>query len=59
MKAFTNPRNLELARTLYANKQTPIADIARQFGVSRATLYRYLGTKRVATKATATEEAAR
>jgi DNA invertase Pin-like site-specific DNA recombinase len=56
---FANRKNLDLARTLYNDKGTPIADIARQFGVSRATLYRYLGSKRVATKATATEEAAR
>jgi DNA invertase Pin-like site-specific DNA recombinase len=50
VKAFENPKNLELARTLYANKTTPIADICRQFGVSRPTLYRYLGSKRHATK---------
>jgi DNA invertase Pin-like site-specific DNA recombinase len=55
---FANPKNLALARTLYNNKGTPIAEIARQFGVSRATLYRYLGSKRVATRA-AGEEAAR
>ncbi len=50
VKAFENPKNLELARTLYANKTTPIDDICRQFGVSRPTLYRYLGSKRRATK---------
>ena len=59
VQAFANPKNLELARTLYANKKTPIDDICRQFGVSRPTLYRYLGSKRVATNAApAPEEAA-
>jgi DNA invertase Pin-like site-specific DNA recombinase len=33
---------LALARTLYANKQTPIDTICRTLKVSRATLYRYL-----------------
>jgi|SRR5579859_106765 len=51
--AFANPKNLALARTLYANKKTPIDDICRQFGVSRPTLYRYLGSKRVAQQAAA------
>jgi len=50
VQAFANPKNLALARTLYADKTTPIADICRQFGISRPTLYRYLGSKRVAQK---------
>src|ERR1700730_5068304 len=33
VKAFANPKDLELAKTLYGTKKTPIADIARQFGV--------------------------
>jgi DNA invertase Pin-like site-specific DNA recombinase len=55
---FANRKNLDLARTLYNDRKTPIAEIARQFGVSRATLYRYLGSKRVATRP-AGEEATR
>lgn len=41
--AFKDPNNLALARKLYADKQTPISTICRMLGVSRATLYRYLG----------------
>lgn len=53
--AFANPKNLALAQTLYADKQTPIDDICRQFGISRPTLYRYLGSKRVAQQTTTAE----
>lgn len=53
VKAFAQARNLELARTLYADKKTPIDDICRQFAVSRATLYRYLGGKRLASTGSA------
>ena len=42
MQAFANPKDLALARTLYANKTIPIDDICRQFSVSRPTLYRYV-----------------
>ena len=41
-KALGDPQKLALARTLYANKQTPIDAICRTLKVSRATLYRYL-----------------
>jgi DNA invertase Pin-like site-specific DNA recombinase len=41
-KAFRDPKKLALARTLYADKQTPITTICQMLGVSRATLYRYV-----------------
>jgi len=47
-KAFRNPATLALAKDLYHNTRTPIADICRQFNISRPTLYRYVGTKRTA-----------
>jgi ACT domain-containing protein len=34
---------MELARTLFANKQLSIPDICTRLGVSRSTLYRYVG----------------
>jgi DNA invertase Pin-like site-specific DNA recombinase len=49
-KAFTSPKNVELAQSLYRDKSIAIDDIAKQFNVSRSTLYRYLGRHRSATK---------
>lgn len=41
---FADPRQLALARKLYAERGTPVADLCRMFKVSRATFYRYVGT---------------
>src|ERR671914_1917590 len=42
--AFRDPKKLALARTLYAEQQTPVATICQLLKVSRATFYRYLAT---------------
>ena len=42
VKSFADPRQLALARQLYAAKQTPVGDLCRMFKVSRATFYRYI-----------------
>ena len=47
-KAFRDPATLAMAKSLYSNLKTPIDDICQQFGVSRSTLYRYMGGKRPA-----------
>jgi ACT domain-containing protein len=48
-----------MAKSLYSNLKTPIDDICQQFGVSRSTLYRYMGGKRpAANRVTAPTEAA-
>lgn len=39
-KKLTDPRQLELARSLYASGQSDVATICRTLGISRATLYR-------------------
>ena len=39
-KKLTDPKQLELARALYAGGQTDIETICRTLGISRATLYR-------------------
>ena len=41
--AFQDPKQLALAKKLYAEGGTPIADICAAFKVSPATLYRYVG----------------
>jgi DNA invertase Pin-like site-specific DNA recombinase len=41
-KKLADPKQLELARALYAGGQTDIATICRTLGISRATLYRAL-----------------
>ena len=41
-KKLADPKQLALARTLYADGQTDIATICRTLGISRATLYRAL-----------------
>jgi DNA invertase Pin-like site-specific DNA recombinase len=41
-RALTDPKQLALARRLYADGETDVATICRTLGVSRATLYRYL-----------------
>jgi DNA invertase Pin-like site-specific DNA recombinase len=41
-KKLSDPKRLELARTLYDTGQTDIATICATLGISRATLYRYL-----------------
>lgn len=41
-RKLTDPKQLELARTLYAGGQTDIATICATLGISRATLYRTL-----------------
>src|ERR671916_3038919 len=41
-KSLADPRQLALAKQLYAAKQTPVGDLARMFKVSRATFYRYM-----------------
>ena len=42
VKGLADPRQLALARTLYAAKETPVGELARMFKVSRATFYRYV-----------------
>lgn len=44
VRAFKDPKQFAIARSLYESKQHPIREICQTFGVSRATLYRYLGT---------------
>lgn len=41
-KKLRDPKQLELARTLYAGGQTDVDTICRTLGISRATLYRAL-----------------
>jgi DNA invertase Pin-like site-specific DNA recombinase len=41
-KKLADPKELELARTLYDGGQTDIDTICATLGISRATLYRYL-----------------
>src|SRR5215211_1024954 len=41
-KGLADPRQLALARKLYAAKETPVTELARMFKVSRATFYRYV-----------------
>lgn len=43
--SFT-PKKVELARQMYDAGDTPVADIAKVLGVSRATVYRHLPPKR-------------
>ena len=42
VKSLADPRQLALAKQLYAAKQTPVGDLCRMFKVSRATFYRYI-----------------
>jgi DNA invertase Pin-like site-specific DNA recombinase len=42
-KAFADPAKVRMAQTLFADKQRSIPDICKTLGVSRSTLYRYLG----------------
>jgi len=42
VKSLADPRQLALAKQLYAAKQTPVGDLCRMFKVSRATFYRYM-----------------
>src|SRR5947209_2225072 len=46
VKAFRNPAALAMAKHLYHDTKTPIDAICTQFGVTRPTLYRYVGPKR-------------
>src|SRR5437868_10492177 len=46
VKAFRNPAALAMAQHLYHDTKTPIDAICKQFGVTRPTLYRYVGPKR-------------
>ena len=58
-KQLADPKQLELARALYAGGQTDIATICRTLGVSRATLYRSLkDLARTVGRARAGEDAA-
>ena len=43
-KAFLTSAQLAMARTLFADTQRSIPDICKTLGVSRSTLYRYMGT---------------
>ena len=42
LKKLADPKQRELARTLYDGRQTDIATICATLGISRATLYRAL-----------------
>src|SRR3954454_13123444 len=39
------PKQLQIARELYNNKQTNVADICKTLGISRATFYRYVKSR--------------
>ena len=45
-KAFADPAKLRMARTLFADTKRSIPEICTMLGVSRSTLYRYVGTTR-------------
>src|SRR5437588_833520 len=55
VKAFRNPAALAMAQHLYYDTTTSIDAICRQFGISRPTLYRDVGTKRSAVQTAETE----
>src|SRR5215204_2540846 len=42
VKSLADPRQLALAKQLYAAKETTVDDLCRMFKVSRATFYRYM-----------------
>jgi DNA invertase Pin-like site-specific DNA recombinase len=42
VKSLADPKQLALAKRLYAAKETPVGELARMFKVSRATFYRYI-----------------
>jgi DNA invertase Pin-like site-specific DNA recombinase len=43
-KKLDTPAKIAMARALYADHSRSIADICKSLGISRATLYRYLGS---------------
>jgi DNA invertase Pin-like site-specific DNA recombinase len=42
VKSLADPKQLALAKRLYAAKETPVEELCRMFKVSRATFYRYM-----------------
>src|SRR5579871_2711480 len=44
-RAMDDPKKMAIATSLYGDKQHTIREICEALGVSRATLYRYLGAK--------------
>lgn len=46
----TNPKTGTLAEHLYCTQQTPVGEICKLLGISRASFYRSLATKRGGTK---------
>ena len=42
VKSLADPKQLAVAKRLYAAKETPVGDLCRMFKVSRATFYRYI-----------------
>src|SRR5918998_6762537 len=53
VKSLADPRQLAVAKRLYAAKQTPVGDLCRMFKVSRATFYRYINDGATTTGAAA------
>jgi DNA invertase Pin-like site-specific DNA recombinase len=45
-KAFADPAKLRMAKTLFADTKRSIPEICTMLGVSRSTLYRYVGSAR-------------
>ena len=45
-KPSLSPKKIEVARKMYADGDSTVAEIARVLGVSRATIYRHLGEAR-------------
>lgn len=50
-KPSLSPKKIEVARKMYADGDSTVAEIARVLGVSRATIYRHLGDVRQVGKA--------
>ncbi len=44
-KALNNPKKVQMAQTLYNDKDNSIEEICKTLQISRATLYRYINTK--------------
>jgi DNA invertase Pin-like site-specific DNA recombinase len=42
VKTLSDPKQLAVAKRLYAAKDTPVGELCRMFNVSRATFYRYM-----------------
>jgi DNA invertase Pin-like site-specific DNA recombinase len=50
VKSLADPKQLALAKRLYAAKDTTVEELCRMFKVSRATFYRYMNDGTSTTK---------